>query len=82
MSKSAMYQQCKIEKTTAAGVSSRVIWGPSEYTVVGKPVKVEEDDGSWTTDWTVVAVFGEPIDEKIVNHNSRAYLRQREASDI
>lgn len=82
MSKSEMYVHGTLEKFDGTGRLERTIWGPSEYMVVGKVVKVEENDGSWTQDWVVRSVYGEPMPEKLVAHRSRDYLRQRAASDI
>jgi hypothetical protein len=78
----SMYRQCKLEKRSGAAVLSRVLWGPAKSTVVGNPVMVEEDDGSWSGGWTVAAVYGEPMPEKLVVHRSHDHTRQRAASDI
>ena len=72
----------KLEKRDGDRVTTRVIWGPKENAVVGKTVKVEEDNGEWTTGWQVVEVYGEALPEKFVVHQSHAYTRQRKASDI
>jgi hypothetical protein len=79
---SETYQQCTLEKREGSSVSTRVLWGPSDKTIVGNTVKVEENDGSWTTDWVVKAVHGEPIDKIMAMKQSRDYTKQRKASDI
>jgi hypothetical protein len=79
MSKTNTYQQCKIEKNDG---SYRVIWGPSEKLIIGKNIKVEEDNGEWTEGWIVKEIYGEPLPEKYVRHMSHAHTRQRKASDI
>lgn len=80
--KNQTYQQCTLQKCEGVSILTRIIWGPSEFTKVGREVKVEEDDGSWTHNWVVVAVHGEPLPEKYVKHQSHAYARQRKHSDI
>lgn len=83
MATQEMYQQCTLEKPSPRGGKVvRTIWGPSKYLQVGRQVKVEEDDGEWSQGWTVMAVYGEPLPEKYVRHQSHAHTRQRKSSDI
>lgn len=82
MAKELTYRQCTLEKQQGTATVSRTIWGPDECVRVGKRVKVEENNGTWTEGWTVVAVHGEPLPERYVGHMSHAHTRQRRASDI
>lgn len=77
------YRQMTLEKSCGQDCrQSRTLWGPAEKAVVGRQVKVQEDDGSWSEGWTVVAVYGVPVPEKLARHNSHAHTRQRKCSDI
>jgi hypothetical protein len=77
-----MYRQCALEKREGKAVIKRVLWGPEKYAVLGKLVKVEEDNGEWSEGWRVVFVSKEVLPERYVRHMSHAYTRQRKASDI
>lgn len=50
--------------------------------VVGKIVKVEEDNGEWSEGWTVEFASEKSLPKDYVVHQSHAYTRQRKASDI
>lgn len=82
MPKPSTYQQYLLEKQEGTSRLIRVTWGPSEFATVGKEVKIEEDDGSWSYGWIVKSVSEEKIDAKIAQHRSHDYTRQRAASDI
>ncbi len=80
--KEVMYRQCTLQKREGRAVLTRVLWGPESFAVVDRIVRVEEDDGKWTTGWRVVAVHGDAIPERYARHMSHAHTRQRKASDI
>jgi hypothetical protein len=82
MGKERNYRQCTLEKRQGAARVTRTIWGPDPCVRVGNAVKVEENDGTWSEGWTVVAVHGDPLPERYVRYVSHAYTRQRRASDI
>lgn len=78
-----MYQQCTLRKTLESGATlTRTIWAPQVNLSINKEVKVEEDNGEWTTGWVVTEIHGEPVTKKIAEHTAHAYTRQRRASDI
>jgi hypothetical protein len=77
-----MYVQCTLEKQVGSATHHRTIWGNSDKAIVGNTVKVEENDGSWTTDWIVKQVHGKAKPRSWVQHQSHAHTRQRSASDI
>jgi hypothetical protein len=80
--KESTYRQMTLEKPIGSGLSRRTIWGPTRFAEVGRVVKVEENDGSWSEGWTVKSVHSDPLPEKYVRHMSHAHTRQRKASDI
>jgi hypothetical protein len=82
MVKEQRYRQCTLQKREGVATLSRTIWGPDACVQVGRVVKVEEHDGTWTQGWTVVAVHGESLPERYVKQMSHAHTRQRRASDI
>jgi hypothetical protein len=77
-----MCVQCRLEKMNGEAKLSRTIWGNADKALVGSVVKIEEDDGSWTADWVVKAVYGLPMPKKAVQHRSHDHTRQRKSSDI
>lgn len=82
MSKEQMYRQCKVEKWEGFSKISRIFWGPEQHTVVGKQVKIEEDNGEWSEDWIVAEVYRTSLPERLVQHRSHDHTRQRKSSDI
>lgn len=79
-----MYIQCTLRKPSGSdsGYAERTLWANSDKAIVGNKVKVEENDGSWTTDWTVISIHGSALPKAYVQNQSHAYSRQRKASDI
>lgn len=82
MAKELMYVQCDVEKKQGKVSRKRRLWGPEKHAILGKLVKVEEDNGEWTEGWRVIAVYDEVLPEKYVRIMSHAHTRQRKASDI
>lgn len=64
------------------GNESRVTWANADRATLGREVKVEEDDGTWSEGWIVDEVHGPPVSQKIIQHRSHDYTRQRKSSDI
>jgi hypothetical protein len=77
-----LYRQCVLRKAQDSAVAFRVLWGQTPYAEVGRRVKVQEDDGTWTHGWEVVSVHGEPVSEQYIVRQRHAHTRQRRASDI
>jgi hypothetical protein len=79
-----MFRQCKVQRPSPSGfgVEERVFWAESGRAVAGNAVRVQEDDDSWSDGWTVMNVYGDPVDEKYVNQMRHAHTKQRRASDI
>lgn len=77
-----MYIQCSLQKKVGDSTYHRTIWGNADKAIVGNTVKIEETDGSWTTDWIIKQTHGEAKPRSWVQHQSHAHTRQRKASDI
>lgn len=82
MSKETMYRQCKLHKQVGQTHLTRTTWAEEKYAVQGREVKIEEHDGTWTQDWTVIEVYKQLLDEKSMQVMRHAHTRQRKASDI
>lgn len=52
-------------------------WIPEKFAIVGKFLKLKEDNG-----WQVKIASSIALEEQIVNERSRDYTKTREASDI
>ena len=71
------YRQCAMEKPLpSGGVMSTISWIPEEFAVIGKFLKLDDDDG-----WRVKMV-GARKGDKEVNERSRDYKKQRKGSDM
>jgi hypothetical protein len=77
-----MYVQCSVMKIDGGSTLQRTFWTNADKAEVGRAVKIEEDDGSWSEGWEVSAVYGPPLPKTYVQYMSHAHTRQRKASDI
>ena len=66
------HTQCYLKK----GTRRAVVWIPEKFAVVGKIVKLIEEDG-----WEVFEVYN-TRSSKEVNERSQDYKKTRKASDI
>ena len=71
--KDIKYKQCILNK----GNITQTSWIPEKFAVIGKFLRLENDNG-----WEVKAVSSIALNEETVNSNSRDYKRTRKASDI
>jgi hypothetical protein len=71
-----MYCQCRLAKKTESGESIQHSWIPQKYAIVGKILRLGNDNG-----WRVTHVW-ETETEEIVKARERAYKRWREVTDI
>lgn len=65
-------RQCRLVKDNAEKVS----WIPEKFAVVGKILKLKEDNG-----WEVVSV-GSRMESSVVNEKSQEYKKHRGTTDI
>lgn len=77
-----MYIQCTVQRIEGTSVLKRTIWGNADKAIVGNSVKIEENDGSWSEPWEVIAIHGNAISKKRAVENSHLHTKQRKASDI
>ena len=67
------YRQCRLQRWNIHQTS----WIPEKFAVVGKFLKLHEENG-----WQVKEVGTVALDESVVNDHSQDFKRQRKASDI
>ena len=77
MAKVTTHTQCSL----ARGETHEVAWIPSDKAVVGKYVKLQTPDGTWTDGWEVLTV-GLRMPSEMVLERQRDFTSQRSASDI
>jgi hypothetical protein len=61
MGKAIFYRQCLLKKGTLVTTS----WIPEKFAVLGKVLKLKDDDGSWDNGWVVEAVYGRLEESKL-----------------
>lgn len=66
----ATYKQCNLEKKISGGICYQVAWIESKFAVVGKTVKIRQEDNSWDDGWLVKSASDEEIDEAIDIHKA------------
>ncbi len=64
------YKQCRLEKKRQDGLTIQVAWIESKFAVVGKTVKIRQEDNSWDDGWLVKFASDEEIDEAIDIHKA------------
>jgi hypothetical protein len=74
--KKLYYYQCELRKEINNGYKTDVAWLPEKYAIIGKYLKINEEDG-WKVIW-----IGAKQPANVVEEKERDYLRQRKASDI
>lgn len=74
------YRQCRLRKKTPDGYMETTSWIPEPYCVIGKTLKLKDDD-VWTDGW-VVMMASEPKPAAWVESHERDFKKNRKASDI
>lgn len=69
------HRQCVMEKALPSGVMVTIGWIPEEFAVIGKFLRLKDDDG-----WQVKQI-GARKGSKEVGERSRDHKKQRKASD-
>jgi hypothetical protein len=64
MSKQCFYRQCRLEKKISTGVLQQVSYIPEPFCVVGKILKLKENNG-WSNGWEVLSA-GEKRDGAVL----------------
>lgn len=73
-------RQCVLVNAQDKTKRVKTSWIPEKFAVVGKVLKLKEDD-VWEDGWEVVHV-GSRLDSKTVNENSQLYKKHRSGTDI
>jgi hypothetical protein len=81
MAKELFYRQCRLQKKSGTAVCEQVSYIPEPYCVVGKTLKLRNEEGDWDDGWVVVSV-GDRQPAAQVEANGRDYLKTRKGSDI
>jgi hypothetical protein len=72
------YIQCELIK----GNSHQTCWIPEKYAVVGKYVKIKNND-EWEDGWKVLESYNQTkLEESVLNERNQDYKKTRKASDI
>ena len=75
------YRQCHLKKNDGEHIWEQVSWIPEPYCVVGKVLKLRDEDGRWDNGWKVTSA-GPPSPAASVEAGSRDHLKNRKATDI
>jgi hypothetical protein len=70
--------QCKLRRVNGVITTS---WLPQKYAVVGKFLKLKNDEGEWENGWEVTATFAIKSTTEVLARG-QDYKHQRKASDI
>jgi len=63
------------------GNQERVMWANADKVMLGEKVKVEEDDGTWSENWTIDEIYGNAVPKSIINHRSHEHATYRKRND-
>jgi len=83
MSQPIYYRQCHLARKAPSGESLvlMVSWIPEKYAIVGKWLKLKNEQGEWENHWQVTNVWTRKTEEQVLAHE-RDYVQQRKVSDI
>ena len=77
------FKPCELSRPVDGGVARMVSWIPQEIAVPGAVVGLKDvETGQRTAGWTVQSAAGPAVPAKILERQSRDYLKTREASDV
>jgi hypothetical protein len=82
MAKEVFYRQCRLQKKIATGVTEQVSYIPEPFCVLGKVLKLRDEDGNWSDGWKVIFAAQSRRSEEWTNKQSHAHTKNRQASDI
>ena len=79
MKKETNYMQCALQRKD----SHHMAWIPEKFAVVGKFIKIKNDDDTWQDGWEVMGVAdGTKKTAKEADAQSQLYKKTRKASDV
>jgi hypothetical protein len=80
MKKETNYIQCSLVKNKSI---HHMAWIPEKFAVIGKFIKIKQDDGTWDDGWEVTGDGERKIlTAKDADQQSQLYKKTRKASDI
>jgi hypothetical protein len=82
VSMNVAYRQCTLIQPRARASCHYVTWLPEIFASPGQVVRLRQADGSWSDGWRVDSVGPWTLSEEHMRKTERAYLKQRDASDI
>lgn len=71
------YRQCKLEWQEFPVMTQQVAWIPEEFAVVGKILKIKDEDG-----WRVTEVGSHRQSEDYIQDHERDFLGHRKRTDV
>lgn len=76
------YRQCLLVKTEKDSTSSLVTWIPNKFAILGKILKLREDD-SWDDGWVVNEIFDSVNEKDLIDpHKIRKVHRSRTGDSL
>jgi len=48
-----LYCQCLLERLTPRGLERTTSWIPAKFAIVGRMIRLRDEDGNWEAGWTV-----------------------------
>ena len=61
-----LYKQCRLSKKNQSGNETwQVSYIPAKFAVVGKILKLKDNNGEWDDGWKVISA-GVPVEEKLL----------------
>ncbi|HWE93811.1 MAG TPA: hypothetical protein VG269_07580 [Tepidisphaeraceae bacterium] len=80
---SEMFKQCELTKPVDGGLARMISWIPAHIAVLNAIVALKDSEsGERTAGWRVANVTEPAVPAKLLERQSRDYLRTRNASDI
>jgi hypothetical protein len=80
---SEMFKQCELTKPMDGGLARMISWIPAGIAIVDAVVALKDSEsGERTAGWRVANVTEPAVPLKLLERQSRDYLRTRKASDV
>jgi hypothetical protein len=70
------YQQCRLRRLNTEQVS----FLPQQFAVVGRVLRLKQDDGTWQDGWVVANVHGQSVPPELLSDPHNAIKAHRKAT--
>jgi hypothetical protein len=78
-----LFKQCELTKAVDDGLARMISWIPAKIAVANAIVRLKDSEsGEWSEGWRVENVTEPAVPLRLLERQSRDYLRTRRASDI